>query len=219
LDNLGKTRHDADLIKALNALWANDPRNFDPSRLLIEGVRTEAPFSTETDLYVVEEVLKIYASTGAYVSIDALNVDIIGSSTPTSLSALPMPNDFHEQAEMYAKLMKIYKEHSESISGITFAGLPFNTDLTPTLAYFAIADPDGYLAGNFNTLEKIVNWLEVTKIPGIEFTELDAIEILKHELGMITLTAEQFVIYDLNGDGAVDSLDALIILKRLVGLL
>ncbi|MDR2532031.1 MAG: dockerin type I domain-containing protein [Oscillospiraceae bacterium] len=50
-------------------------------------------------------------------------------------------------------------------------------------------------------------------------TDEDALIILKYEVGLIILTPQQRARYDLNGDGYIDSTDALIILKMLVGLL
>ncbi|MDR2531375.1 MAG: endo-1,4-beta-xylanase [Oscillospiraceae bacterium] len=217
--DLTKVRSAIIIIREINARWANDPRNIVPDRLLVEGVSNQSHFNTKTDLYNVEEALKLFITTGVYVDITELDVSIAASATPTSLNTVPAPIDFHEQAEMYANLMQLYKKYSDYISRVSFNALPFNGDLTPNLAYFAIADPEGYLAGNFDTLEKVNAWLEASTIPDEPFTEDDALIILKSEVGLLTLTAWQKRIYDLNGDGVIDSDDALIILKMIVGLI
>ncbi|MCL2019945.1 MAG: cellulase family glycosylhydrolase [Oscillospiraceae bacterium] len=46
-----------------------------------------------------------------------------------------------------------------------------------------------------------------------KLTTTDALNILKSVVGSLTLTAEQFANYDTNGDGKVDTADALMILK------
>jgi hypothetical protein len=51
-----------------------------------------------------------------------------------------------------------------------------------------------------------------------EFTTRDALNILRYVAGLADLTAEQRSLYDLNGDGEVNTADALAILRIIAGL-
>jgi len=51
------------------------------------------------------------------------------------------------------------------------------------------------------------------------YTVEDALNILRYEAGLITLTRQQRQIYDLNEDGKIDPLDAIFILRIIAGLI
>jgi hypothetical protein len=58
----------------------------------------------------------------------------------------------------------------------------------------------------------------IAEPPVYTFTIDDALEILKYLAGLQVLTSEQFLLYELNGDGEINIDDALIILKMLASL-
>lgn len=79
--------------------------------------------------------------------------------------AQPLPDEFFEkQAEMYAKAAIILKKYSEHIDAVSFevcdygawmgysnAGI-FDYEWKPKLAYYAVANPEAYLAGGVDAV-------------------------------------------------------------------
>jgi hypothetical protein len=212
LDDLTKVRAVANMVREINERWLEDDRNINHTRPLIEGINYTAHFGLETNLYNVEEALKLFAATGVEVNIIELDVEIFNRLAPSS-------SDIHEQALMYAELMRIFKRNSAGIARVTFKGAVFNSNFTPELSYFAVADPDGFLAGNFSSMDKINDWIKANTPSGELFTTLDSLNALRFAIGLITFTPEQFERYDVNKDGRVDVRDALIILQMAVGVI
>ena len=77
----------------------------------------------------------------------------------------------------------------------------FSVSLCVVLAFNAFAAWCGY--GDVNCDKKI--------------NSADALEVLKHSTGIISLSSDQKTAADVNGDGKINSLDALMILNFSVG--
>ena len=94
-----------------------------------------------------------------FYGIDNQTVDF--RITNYNFERTPTEEEFKLHAELYAKCMILFKKYSEHIDRVTFWALDdstswladlyptmFNEDFTPKLAFFAVADPEGFLAGN-----------------------------------------------------------------------
>lgn len=123
-------------------------------RLLIEGVGMQGHYTIGTDPKSVEKSIQKFLRLGVRISISELDVGVPGAE-PDGLT----PEQEKRQAIVYAKLFQIFKKHAASIDRVTFWGLDdarswraesfpllFNGDLSAKQAYYAVADPDGYLA-------------------------------------------------------------------------
>ena len=175
-DNQVKTTAIANMTNELNALWATDIVNNpqakatyagsfieivreylgDGGRLLIEGLGMQAHYNTRVDVRNVRRSLERYIDTGVKVSVTELDVTIA--------SAHAGSNEEKIQARVYAGLFALYKEHSDHIERVTFWGLRDNLswraanrplifsgegdDFFAKEAFFAVLDPEGYLAAN-----------------------------------------------------------------------
>lgn len=120
----------------------------------IHGIGMQAHYSTDTGLGSVRNSLEIFSQIeGIVVSITELDVGVSGSN-----GALSEKGE-KKQALFYAELFNLYKEYADLIERVTFWGyrddtswrkencpLLFNKDLTPKEAFFALMDPDAYIA-------------------------------------------------------------------------
>jgi len=151
----GKREAIAMMTEDLNELWKTDPRNTEPDRLLIEGLGMQAHYWTDSlKAEDVEDTILRWKATGVEISITELDIPMgnwngYRASTP-ELEAT--------QATLYAQLMMVFKRHAESITRVTFWGLDdatswrsegnpllFYANGTAKPAFFAIADPEGFL--------------------------------------------------------------------------
>jgi GH35 family endo-1,4-beta-xylanase len=154
-----KVRMIVNMVNAVNLLWTQD-ENYD-GRLLIEGIgmqQHDALPDSGTDerhFHRVENAVIAYISTGAKISITELDVGVRGYTIADRLSEA----DEIRQGIHYARLFQIFKKYSEHIERVTFWGVNdrtswranelcqiFDADNRAKLAYFAVADPDGFLA-------------------------------------------------------------------------
>ncbi|MDR1668896.1 MAG: endo-1,4-beta-xylanase [Oscillospiraceae bacterium] len=164
------------MVNVLNAQWAADTANNPDAgsyagenieivreykraggRLLIEGIGMQEHDTINTNIQNVETAIHAYAVTGCKVSITELDVGVPGYSRGQELSA----EDEETQARYYAELFAMFKKNYEYIERVTFWGLDdahswrpnemgllFNGDLRTKEAYYAVADPEGWLAEN-----------------------------------------------------------------------
>lgn len=143
----------ASMVKELNERYAREHPEAN-GRKLIEGIGIQGHYNLRLNVDNLEEVLKIYSETGCKISITELDVQFNG----TSANKPPTEEQLKEQAELYAKLFMLFKKYSDHIERVTFWGvsdnnswrstgytLPFDANLEPKEAYWAIVDPDGYL--------------------------------------------------------------------------
>ncbi len=143
----------ASMVNELNERYANEHPEAN-GRKLIEGIGIQGHYNTRLNVDNLEEVLKIYSETGTQISITELDVQLNG----TSQSVPPTKEQLNEQAVMYAKLFTLFKKYSDNINRVTFWGVsdahswrrwgyphPFDSNLEPKEAYWAIKNPEAYL--------------------------------------------------------------------------
>lgn len=120
----------------------------------VDGIGMQSHYSTELSLSTVEQSIKRFRDAGAKISVTELDVVINNPSGP----GLPKEDEI-AQAQVYAGLFQIYSHFADFIDRVTFWGYDdghswrgsthpclFNGgDYSPKEAYFAVADPDGYL--------------------------------------------------------------------------
>ena len=129
----------------------------------VHGIGMQGHYSTDTALGSVRNSLKLFSQIeGIKVSVTELDVGV-----PNSNGKLSSQNE-KKQALFYAKLFVIYKEYADIIERVTFWGyrddtswraencpLLFNKDLTPKEAFYALMDPEAYIAAA-DAEEKVV---------------------------------------------------------------
>ncbi|MCL2456789.1 MAG: endo-1,4-beta-xylanase, partial [Defluviitaleaceae bacterium] len=126
----------------------------------IHGVGMQAHYDLTTKPSDVENSVKRFAELGISISISELDI-----TAQTAANSHEMPRHLElAQAVLYAQLFKIFRENSDVIDRVTLWGLDdatswraerfplaFNRDLSPKLSFYAILDPDKFLA-NHNTI-------------------------------------------------------------------
>ena len=120
----------------------------------IHGIGMQGHYSTDTPLGSVRNSLELFSKIeGIVVSVTELDVGV-----PNTNGKLSAKNE-KKQALFYAKLFNLYKEYADLIERVTFWGyrddtswrsencpLLFNKDLSPKEAFYALMDPDAYIA-------------------------------------------------------------------------
>jgi GH35 family endo-1,4-beta-xylanase len=175
MEDPNKVRLVVYMVNAVNLLWANDAENNAQSgefetvgdyigaggRLLIEGIglqqhdRIPERGIGRQHLQNVDDAIAAYIETGAKVSITELDVGVPGYTRSQRLSEA----DEIRQGIHYARLFQIFRKYAEHIERVSFWGvsdahswradtlcLIFDRDHRAKLAYYAAADPDGFLA-------------------------------------------------------------------------
>jgi endo-1,4-beta-xylanase len=160
----GKREAIAMMTEELNEKWRGDPRNTEPNRLLIEGLGMQAHYWMKAfDLKAVEDTILRWQETGVEISISELDIP------SGDWRGFDPFNERLEnaQARQYAQLFQLFKEHSNVIARVTVWGLDdpnswrsagspllFRAAGVPKMAYYGVLDPDGYLAGDYDTAEE-----------------------------------------------------------------
>ena len=157
LDNPAKARVVYEMVKEINDKYLAEGN----TRLLIEGIGEQAHYGLNTIPANVENSIKLFSTLGVKVSISELDV-VTGSVTNISKA------DEQRQAILYAKLFQVFKNNADVIERVTFWGIDdvsswkapncpllFNSDLSPKEAFYAVLDPDAYLA-NVQEQDQIV---------------------------------------------------------------
>jgi endo-1,4-beta-xylanase len=158
LDNQNKAKTVAAMVKEINDEYLSEGND----RLLIEGVGMQGHYSLGTSPDNVEASIELFKSLGVEISVTELDITA-GSESAGALNA----RNEYKQAEVYAQLFEVFKRHSDVMARVTFWGIDdasswrskrfpllFNADLTPKQAFYAVADPEGYLE-NFEMPERI----------------------------------------------------------------
>lgn len=121
----------------------------------IHGIGMQGHYDTNVSIASVEKSIKKFSELGVEVSITELDISINDASVSKSLTE----EQEVRQAIVYAKLFQLFKQYKDNIVRVTFWGtvdskswrrdkfpLLFRNDYTPKEAYFAILDPEKYLA-------------------------------------------------------------------------
>ena len=120
----------------------------------IHGIGMQGHYSTNDSVDTVRRSLELFSKIeGIRVSVTELDVGVSGSN-----GALSEKGE-KKQALFYAQLFSLYKEYADLIERVTFWGyrddtswrsencpLLFNKDLTPKEAFYALLDPEAYVA-------------------------------------------------------------------------
>lgn len=121
----------------------------------IDGIGMQAHYQSGTSIGSVQYSIELFESIpDIEISMTELDVTVEAANGRSSLTK----KQEIEQAVFYAKLFKLYKEHSDRIARVTFWGMQdnfswrkekfpclFNKDNTPKEAVYAVLDPDKYL--------------------------------------------------------------------------
>jgi endo-1,4-beta-xylanase len=160
----GKREVIAKMAEDLNEKWKTDPRNTEPDRLLVEGLGLQAHYWTNfLNPKDVEDTIVRWAATGAEISITELDIP---AGSYGSYKALD-EDEARKQATLYAELFQIFKKHSDSIARVSIWGIDdptswrgegspllFGENTAVKPAFFAVMDPEGYLAGEYDDLSR-----------------------------------------------------------------
>ncbi|GAA0350906.1 hypothetical protein GCM10008932_00160 [Alkalibacterium iburiense] len=144
----GKARTMYHMIKDINEQWTAETGD---TRKLISGVGMQGHYSISDNPENVKQSIERFEQLGIEIGITELDV-----TTSTENEFLEEENI--RQAQFYARLFQIFREHSDSIDRVTFWGLNdanswrserfpliFDGSLRAKLAYDAVVDPDGFL--------------------------------------------------------------------------
>ena len=116
----GKREVIAMMTEELNERWADDPRNTERGRLLIEGLGLQAHYWTENLSPVsVELTILRWMETGAEISITELDIPL----GRFGRYADPTEENFEHQAKLYEQLFAIFLKYSDNIERVTFWGM------------------------------------------------------------------------------------------------
>ncbi|WHZ05089.1 endo-1,4-beta-xylanase [Neobacillus sp. YX16] len=147
-DNQNKSEAIYQMVKEINEKYASANNG----ELLIDGIGMQAHYNKNTNPENVRLSLEKFISLGVEVSVTELDITAGTNNVLTEQESIA-------QGYLYAQLFKIYKEHSEHISRVTFWGLNdatswraaqspllFDKDLQAKPAYYAVIDPDKFIS-------------------------------------------------------------------------
>ena len=150
LDDQDKAAAVAYMVKDINDKYKAEGND----RNLIDGVGMQGHYSVGVGIDNVEASIKRFISIGVEISVTEL--DVTTQNMPDSGMT---PEGELYQAMKYAELFSLYKKYSDHIARVTLWGLDdasswrssqypmiFNGDLSPKQAFYAIADPEGFIA-------------------------------------------------------------------------
>ncbi|MCT8136859.1 endo-1,4-beta-xylanase [Anaerobacillus sp. CMMVII] len=157
-DNQNKAEAIYQMVKEINENYAVENNG----KLLIDGIGMQGHYNLNTNPENVRLSLEKFISLGVEVGVTELDITAGSNNVQTEEQA-------NAQAYLYAQLFKLYKEHAEHISRVTFWGLNdatswraaqspllFDKDLQAKPAYYAVIDPEGFIA-NYEQDEKEAN--------------------------------------------------------------
>ncbi|MDR1541398.1 MAG: endo-1,4-beta-xylanase [Clostridiales bacterium] len=149
LDNQQKADAVCAMVQDINSRYPDVE-----GRPLIDGVGMQGHYRLGINPANVEASLEKFISLGVEVSITELDIQA-GSNGVLSDQAA------ESQAYLYAQLFQIFKSHAADIARVTFWGMDdgtswrasstpnlFSADLQAKPAYYAVIDPDAYIAGH-----------------------------------------------------------------------
>lgn len=145
LDQNGKAKIVVAMVKELQS-----------KGIRIDGVGMQGHYNTDTSVSSVANSIDMFRDLGVSVSVSELDVCVYGANNGTITEAQEI-----QQAQKYAQLFQVYKENSDIIERVTFWGhcdaSSWRSEYAPCIydksgkakeAFYAVADPDAYLAAN-----------------------------------------------------------------------
>jgi endo-1,4-beta-xylanase len=162
-ESQGKREAIAQMTEEFNERWLGDPRNTNPDRLLIEGLGLQAHYWTDhLNPQDVEDTIIRWIETGAEISVTELDIPAGSWRGYKELDE----EEERKQARLYAELFLIYMKYSEHIARVSIWGIDddtswrrqgspllFDGDGNAKFAFYAVLDPDGYLAGDYDDIK------------------------------------------------------------------
>lgn len=149
-DNQNKAEAIYQMVKEINEKYAAANNG----GLLIDGIGMQAHYNKNTNPDNVKRSLEKFISLGVEVSVTELDITAGTNNILTEQEAIA-------QGYLYAQLFKLYKEHAEDISRVTFWGLNdatswraaqsplvFDKDLQAKPAYYAVINPEEFMEEN-----------------------------------------------------------------------
>jgi endo-1,4-beta-xylanase len=149
-DNQNKAEAIYQMVKEINANYEKTH----PGKLLIDGIGMQAHYNKNTNPENVKLSLEKFISLGVEISVTELDIQAGTNNVLTEQEEIA-------QGYLYAQLFKIYKEHAEHISRVTFWGLNdatswraatsplvFDKDLQAKQAYYAVVEPEQFILDN-----------------------------------------------------------------------
>lgn len=128
----------------------------------VDGIGMQGHYSSDISIGSVEYSLELFSELGVEVSITELDVTVNAAAGSKQLTE----EQEVEQAIVYARLFRLFKEYKDLIARVTIWGttdgtswrkdrfpLLFNADYTPKEAFYAVLDPETYLEEH-NFVEK-----------------------------------------------------------------
>ncbi|MCC5896263.1 MAG: endo-1,4-beta-xylanase [Alkalibacterium sp.] len=149
-DNQSKASAIYYMVKEINENYAED----NPGELLIDGIGMQGHYNSGTNVDFVRMSIERFRELGVEIGVTELDITTASTGELTE-------EEEKSQALLYAQLFSLYKEHADIISRVTFWGLNdstswraernpliFDRDLLAKEAYYAVANPEEYLARN-----------------------------------------------------------------------
>ncbi|RCW76969.1 endo-1,4-beta-xylanase [Saliterribacillus persicus] len=147
-DNQNKAEAIYQMVKEINQNYGAE----NDGALLIEGIGMQAHYNLNTSPENVRRSMEKFISLGVEVGVTELDITAGSDNELTEQQA-------NAQGYLYAQLFNLYKEHAEHISRVTLWGLNdatswraeqspllFDNDLQAKPAYYAVIDPDAFIA-------------------------------------------------------------------------
>jgi len=130
------------------------------TRNLIEGIGTQSHYmGLDVNIENVRVTLEKFKSLGIKIAVSELDISTAGFVRGGGNDTDMTEKDKTAQAEIYAKLFKLYREYAPHISRIVFWGMDdgtswlsagnpclFDWKLNAKKAFYAVSDPDVFLA-------------------------------------------------------------------------
>ncbi|MDR0301282.1 MAG: endo-1,4-beta-xylanase [Treponema sp.] len=149
------------MIDDINTRYRNETGG---TRNLIEGVGIQSHhFGFGLNLNNLRECLEKFSTLGIEMAISELDISVTGFARGSGNDTDMSEADEIAQAKLYAGLFKLYREYSSYISRVTWWGMDdgtswlspgnpclFNWKLEAKKAFYAVSDPDAFLAGYAN---------------------------------------------------------------------
>ncbi|WP_370622258.1 endo-1,4-beta-xylanase [Bacillus sp. JCM 19034] len=147
-DNQNKAEAIYQMVKEINEKYATEYNG----QRLIDGIGMQGHYNLNTNPENVRRSMEKFISLGVEVGVTELDITAGSNNELTE-------QEENAQAYLYAQLFQLYKEHAEHISRVTFWGLNdatswraaqspllFDRDMQAKLAYYAVIDPEGFIA-------------------------------------------------------------------------